>query len=222
MPSSIGSGPRNLVWLDFEFTTIELPHAAIMQAALIVTDAELRPIPPPADLVPGNPHGLCFDLALTPEQAATASDWVRENQAEQLRRCVDGPGTWPLRTVERLFAAYVTAACTLDAGEAPPRTGNAADDKPVLAGNSVHNDYFLVQAHLPALAALLSYRLVDVSTLKELVRRWAPELLFDKTTMVQANLPDGLRGDGEKHDALHDVECSIAELAYYRRVLLKR
>ena len=77
-----------------------------------------------------------------------------------------------------------------------------------LAGNTVHQDRRFMARYLPAFDAYLHYRIVDVSTLKELARRWRPDVLA------------GVTKEG-KHEALADVYESIEELKYYRRTFLR-
>ena len=77
-----------------------------------------------------------------------------------------------------------------------------------LAGNTVHQDRRFMARYMPALEAYLHYRIVDVSTLKELARRWRPDVL------------QGLTKEG-RHEALADVYESIEELRYYRRHFLR-
>jgi oligoribonuclease len=77
-----------------------------------------------------------------------------------------------------------------------------------LAGNTVHQDRRFMARYMPAFDAYLHYRIVDVSTLKELARRWRPDVLA------------GVTKEG-KHEALADVYESIEELRYYRRTFLR-
>jgi oligoribonuclease len=94
-------------------------------------------------------------------------------------------------------------------------------DRPVLAGNSVHNDWFLMRKFLPGFASRLHYRLLDVSTLKI---QWMDAFggePFDKESIDQLNqyFPGGGIDATNAHDALFDIKASIAELAYYRSSL---
>jgi len=206
----------NLIWCDAEFTSLDIKHNAIMQIAMVITTPELDPILPP-----GRQDFPNMLVAITQEQADHASDWVRENQAALLARCREA-GAIPLAEVETELRKYVLDCCEVPTQGArnPEEANNLRRKNPVLAGNSVYNDYQVIERHLPALADLLSYRLVDASCIKELVRRWQPSLEFDKTTMAADYLPPSAPSlEGEKHDALYDVWCSIAELRYYRKVM---
>lgn len=197
---------EHLIWIDLEFTNLDPTHGFIMQAAMIVTSKDLVPIPPPG--VAPEVGGLLYDVLLSPEQVATASDWVRQNQAEQLARS-QGPDAVALETVQDLFVAYLLHCC-----EVP-------DDircRPLLSGNSVHGDQAYIERHMPRLNELLSFRLLDVTTIKELARRWCPELEFNKNDgTIRQWYPSPIELAGQAHDALYDIKGSIAELNFYRR-----
>jgi oligoribonuclease len=209
--------PLNLVWCDLEFTHLDLDRARVMQAAMLVTTPELEVIAPPG-LRPSAEaplEGLEFLVAVRPEEAELASDWVQAQQGELLARC-QGEDALPPAEVERRLIDYVVAAC--GTAGVPP---GSVREQPLLAGNSVHKDQAVLERCMPALFARLHYRLVDVSGLKELRRRWYPQVPeFDKDAMARHWLPD-LSLAGTEHDALYDVKCSLAELRYYRSTLFR-
>lgn len=208
MPSK---NPLNLVWCDLEFTTIDLARARLLQVAMLVTTPELEPLP-----TPDGQMGLGFDLRVTAADAAAASSWVKENQGELLARCQEAATPTPAE-VEPALQAYLADACGLG-GQPPFR------ERALLAGNSVHVDLRLLTEAMPRLGTMLSFRVVDVTTLKELAVRWRPDVRLDKSseTALRAELaPLGLTLDGKPHDAMYDIKTSIAELAYYRRVLIQ-
>jgi oligoribonuclease len=209
--------PLNLFWCDMEFTDLDPARARILEVAVLVTTPELEPLPLPG----GSREGWSACVRITPQEAETASAWVRQNQAELLARCLGDPAALPLAEVEEHLIECLAATCGVPA---------AANDEgeterhrlPLLAGNSVHKDHSFLERWMPDLARRLSYRLIDVSCLKELRRRWHPLVpAFDKDAMAQAWLPD-LRLEGAEHDALYDVKCSLAELRYYREHLFRR
>lgn len=199
---------QNLIWIDLEFTNLDPASAYIMQAAMIITTPDLVPIPPPG--IPEEVGGLLYDVHLDATQAATASDWVKANQAEQLRRS-QGDEALPNDKVEEVFLAYLLSACEVPANKR---------DRPLLCGNSVHGDYRFICRHMPKLEDLLSFRLLDVTTVKEIARRWCPDLEYRKTDETIMQWYPGKAGlAGEAHDALYDIKGSIAELNFYRHTL---
>lgn len=196
----------NLVWIDLEFTNLDPSKAFIMQAAMIVTTPDLVPIPPPG--IAAEVGGLLYDVHLDAAQAGTASDWVKENQREQLARS-QGPEAFPLAQVQQLFVGYLLATCEVPSGKR---------DRPLLCGNSVHGDHAFISHHMPELEGLLSFRLLDVTTIKEIVRRWCPQHEFKKTDeAIRQWFPGKIELRGEAHDALYDIKASIAELNFYRQ-----
>ncbi|MCA8925181.1 MAG: hypothetical protein KDD82_25450 [Planctomycetes bacterium] len=199
---------QNLVWVDLEFTNLDPSVGFIMQAAMIVTTKDLVPIPPPGfDPTVG---GLLYDVSLTPGQASTASAWVRENQADQLARS-QGEEALPIHQVEDLFIGYLLATCEIP------------DDKrqrPLLAGNSVHGDFGFIRRHMTRLEDLLSFRLLDVTSLKEIARRWLPKSEYVKNpATIKRWYPGEVELKGEVHDALFDIKASLAEANFYRHHL---
>lgn len=199
---------QNLIWIDLEFTNLDPVTAYIMQAAMIITTPDLVPITPPG--IAEGVGGLLYDVHLTVEQAGTASDWVRQNQTEQLRRS-QGEEALPVDKVQELFVAYLLTACEVPSNKR---------DRPLLCGNSVHGDQGFITRHMPQLENLLSFRLLDVTTLKEIARRWCPDLEYRKTDeTIKEWYPGKIELAGEAHDALYDIKGSIAELNYYRHTI---
>lgn len=80
--------------------------------------------------------------------------------------------------------------------------------RPVLCGNTIHSDRKFIDRYMPALAGYLHYRMIDVSSLKVLAGLWSPDALYEKPR-------------GAQHDALFDIQQSIAELAHYRRTMFR-
>lgn len=196
---------NRLIWIDLEFTTLDPRAGFIMQAAMIVTTPDLEPLPPPG--VAPEVGGLLYDVQLTAEQAATASDWVREHQKEQLVRS-QGEYAVAVDKVEQLFIGYLLHFC-----EVPQQIR----DRPLLAGNSVHGDHAYLEQHMPRLTELMSFRHLDVTTIKELARRWCPDREFNKNAeTIRRWYPSPIEVEGGAHDALYDIKGSIAELNFYR------
>ena len=199
------SGPH-LVWFDTEYTSLELEQAQLVQVAMVVTDFSGRRIAPPAqDLV--TPVRLPTD--------APVSDFLaKECPALVIAARSDEAPTVDL--VDALLAAR------LDELLGPPAA--KSKDHPILAGNTIHADWWLAEKFLPRFVTRLHYRHLDVSALKILWlgAKAGPE--FDKSdiALMRANLPDwNLPATEQRHDALYDVMCSIAELNYYRKNFLR-
>lgn len=198
-------GPR-FVWFDTEYTSLELEQAQLVQVAMVVTDFEGRRIAPPAqDLV--TPVRL-------PVEAPVSEFLAKECPA--LVAAARNPETPTVDAVDALLAAR------LDDLLGPPAA--KVKDRPILAGNTIHADWWFAEKFLPRFLARLHYRQLDVSALKIL---WlgaqaGPE--FDKAdlALMRANLPGWELPEGaQRHDALYDVMCSIAELNYYRKNFLR-
>ncbi|NIJ11061.1 oligoribonuclease [Saccharomonospora amisosensis] len=171
-----------LVWIDCEMTGLDLAKDALIEIAVLVTDADLRVLGEGLDLV----------IHAGDEALANMPDIVREIHArsgltEEVRR-----STITLDEAERRALEYVREYVP-DPQTAP------------LAGNSVATDRGFLARDMPTLDAHLHYRMVDVSSIKELVRRWYPRIYYAK--------PD----KGLAHRALADIRESIGELEYYRR-----
>ena len=170
-----------LVWVDLEMTGLNPQTDVIVEIAVIVTDGRLHTAIEGPELVIETPS----------EALEQMSPIVRSMHTESglLDRIASGGVN--LDEAERQVMSFVAAHV-------------AADDTPVLAGNSVHTDRAFIQRYLPRLDERLHYRHIDVSTIKELARRWAPHLL------------DEAPPKGGSHRALADIRESIAELAFYR------
>ncbi len=171
-----------LVWIDCEMTGLDLGKDALIEIAALVTDAELRVF------------GEGVDIVIHADEAALASmpDVVREMHAksgltEEVRR-----STVTLAEAELEVLSYVRQHVP-DPRSAP------------LAGNSVGTDRGFIARDMPELDAHLHYRVVDVSSIKELCRRWYPRVYYAQPAK------------GLAHRALADITESIRELAYYRR-----
>lgn len=171
-----------LVWIDCEMTGLDLAKDALIEIAVLVTDAELNVLGEGVDLV----------IHADDEALANMPDVVRDMHArsgltEEVRR-----STMTLEEAERQALAYIREHVP-DPQTAP------------LAGNSIATDRGFIARDMPALDSHLHYRMVDVSSVKELVRRWYPRVYYAKPEK------------GLAHRALADIKESIGELRYYRR-----
>jgi oligoribonuclease len=170
-----------LVWIDCEMTGLDLRSDALIEIAALVTDSQLNILGDGVDVV----------IHASDEQLAGMPDVVREMHAksgltEEVRRAEVS-----LPEAEKLVLDYVR--------EHVPEPGTAP-----LAGNSIATDRGFIARDMPTLDSHLHYRMVDVSSVKELCRRWYPRIYFAQP------------GKGLAHRALADIKESIRELAYYR------
>ena len=172
-----------LVWIDCEMTGLDLENDVLVEVAVVVTDADLTVVDPGIDIV------------IKPPQAALdqMNDFVR-NMHESSGLLEDLPYGLPLEEAQDKILEYIKRFV--------PVSG-----KGLLAGNSVHTDKEFLAIGMPKVIDWLHYRIVDVSSLKELAKRWYPR--------VYENSPDKHGG----HRALADILESIQELEYFRRAL---
>jgi oligoribonuclease len=173
-----------LVWIDCEMTGLDLGRDALIEIAALVTDGELRVLGEGVDLV------IHADEDLLSGMPDVVRDMhARSGLTEEVRR-----SAVTLREAEERVLAYVREH-VLDPRTAP------------LAGNSIATDRGFLARDMPELDAHLHYRMVDVSSIKELCRRWFPRVFYAKPEK------------GMAHRALADIRESIRELDYYRRTL---
>jgi oligoribonuclease len=172
-----------LVWIDCEMTGLDYVSDALIEIACVVTDFDL------------NPLGEGIDLVIKPpaEAVEQMDDFVRSmHEKSGLNTQLDSGIT--LHEAEEQVLAYVREHCT--EGSRPP-----------LAGNTVATDRAFISRDMPDLDAFLHYRIVDVSSIKELSRRWYPRAYF------------GAPAKRGNHRALADILESIEELRYYRAAI---
>lgn len=199
------SGPP-LVWFDTEYTSLELEQAQLVQVAMVVTDFSGRRIAPAA-----------LDLVTSVRLPAGAP--VSEFLAKECPALVTAARSDEAPTVDLVDALL---AARLDEVLGPPAA--KMKDRPILAGNTIHADWWLAEKFLPRFLTRLHYRNLDVSALKIL---WlgaqaGPEFNKADIALMRAYLPGWDLPETEKrHDALYDVMCSIAELNYYRKNFLR-
>ena len=173
-----------LVWIDCEMTGLDLGKDKLIEVAALVTDPEL------------NVLGDGIDLVIHADDAALDGmpDVVRDMHAksgltEEVRR-----STVTMAEAEEAVLAYIKQFVP------NPRTAP-------LCGNSIATDRGFLARDMPALDDFLHYRMIDVSSIKELARRWYPRVYF------------GQPKKGLAHRALADIRESIKELEYYRRTV---
>ncbi len=175
---------EHLIWIDLEMTGLDCFHDSILEIAVVVTDKDLN-------LVAEGP-----ELAIHHQVARLEAmdDWNRTQHRKSglWQRVLDS--TVSMQEAERRTLEFL--AGVVPAGRSP------------MCGNSICQDRRFLARCMPALERHFHYRNLDVSTVKELARRWSPELL---------------KGFGKEsaHTALSDIRDSIAELRYYRHFMGK-
>lgn len=195
------------VWFDTEYSDLNLEQARLLQVAAILTDADLQRLHPPE-------QDLKLYVRLPAE--AKVSPWVEDNLKDVLRICRSELALEPA-DVEKKLIGLIDRWVTLPGGEDKRR--------PILAGNSVHADWWLARRYLPGFLARLHYRQLDVTALKLQWQDWHGGPAFDKDSpdLMRTYFPGVLAGmDSGRHDAHYDVQASIAELNFYRHALLAK
>jgi oligoribonuclease len=176
----MASAPDLLVWIDCEMTGLDLTIDELVEVAVVITDYDLVAVDPG------------FEIVISPSAEALGNmgDFVREMHVSSglLDDLDDGV---PLADAEDAVLAYI-ARFVPAAGSAP------------LAGNTIGTDRAFLGKYMPKVDSHLHYRSVDVSSIKELAKRWYPRVFF--------NAPSKHGG----HRALADIRESIRELEYYR------
>ena len=177
----MATGNDRLVWIDCEMTGLDLEVDELVEVAVVVTDFDLVPVHPG------------FDIVIKPDQSAldNMNEFVT-NMHTTSGLIEEIPNGVSLADAEYQVLEYILAHVPAE-GTAP------------LAGNTIGTDRSFLAKYMPRVDGHLHYRSVDVSSIKELCRRWFPRVYF--------NAPEKHGG----HRALADILESIRELEYYRR-----
>ncbi len=200
----IGYESTAYLWFDTEYSGLDLDQAALLQVALVITDAQCRRLAPAAEDV---------NLYVRLPRGRKVSPWIEENMPDLLKTC-RSPAARSVDEVDQQLADYVNRTVTVPGGEDKRR--------PILAGNSIHSDWFLARKFLPKFSALLHYRHLDVTALKLQWQDWfkGEEFGKDQPGRLREFFPEAvLSGADQRHDAYYDAQASIAELNYYRQRL---
>jgi oligoribonuclease len=171
-----------LVWIDCEMTGLDLKSDRLIEIAVLVTDADLNILGEGLDVVIHTDDEALDNMIPVVTEMHTRSGLIDEVRAS----------TIDLATAEEMVLDYVRSHVK-QAKTAP------------LAGNSIATDRGFIARDMPKLDDYLHYRMIDVSSIKELCRRWYPRIYF------------GQPEKGLAHRALADIHESIRELQYYRR-----
>jgi len=172
-----------MVWVDCEMTGLDLQHDALVELAVLVTDAELNVLGDGVDVVIRPPDEALAQMGDFVRQMHTTSGLIDELAAGMT-----------LAEAEAKAMAYIQQFVP-EARKAP------------MAGNSIATDRTFIARDLHQLDEHVHYRMIDVSSIKELARRWYPRAYFQA--------PEKSGG----HRALADIKESIAELRYYRKAV---
>lgn len=178
----IAAKDNRIVWVDLEMTGLDPSRHVIVEVAALVTDAELNIIDEGVDLV----------VHATDAELAEMDDFVTQMHSDNGLLDDIKASTVSIKEAEDAVLGLVEKHC--DPAHPAP-----------LAGNSIATDRTFIRAQMPRLDAALHYRMIDVSTVKELSRRWFPKAYFNQPQK------------GMAHRALADIVESIRELDYYRR-----
>ncbi|MBZ9567924.1 MULTISPECIES: oligoribonuclease [Modicisalibacter] len=179
------AAPRNdcLVWIDLEMTGLDPDRERIIEIATLITDNELNPIA----------EGPVIAVRQSDALLAGMDDWNTKTHGDS-------------GLIDRVKAS------TVDTAEAERQTlaflkQHVEASSSPMCGNSIHQDRRFLEREMPELLAFFHYRNLDVSTLKELAKRWNPAALkgFEKRA---------------SHQAMDDIRESVAELRHYRRTFL--
>jgi len=170
---------QRLIWIDLEMTGLRPERDSILEIATIVTDADLNELA----------EGPVYAIRHSEDALKAMDDWNREHHGAS--------GLWDrvLASTSDLREAELGTLQFLEQWTSPGRSP--------LCGNSICQDRRFMYRLMPELETWFHYRNLDVSTMKELAARWAPDLLAGLTKQ-------------NRHEALSDIRESIEELRYYR------
>ncbi len=173
----------NLIWIDLEMTGLDTDRDEILEIATLITDKQLNVLA----------EGPAFAIAHPQARLEAMDEWNRTQHAKS--------GLWQ-RVVDSRTTLAEAEALTVEflARHVPP-------GKSPMCGNSICQDRRFLARLMPRLERYFHYRNLDVSTLKELCKRWKPEVA------------KGLKKQG-KHEAMADIYESIEELKYYRKAVM--
>ncbi|VDO33946.1 unnamed protein product [Haemonchus placei] len=180
------AGEQRLVWIDCEMTGLNHEKQTLVEIATIVTDGDLNVVAEGPDIVINQPEAVLRNM----------EDWPRETFSKNGLLQKIRESTVSLREAEDMVLEFLKR--------------NTVKGRCPLAGNSVHMDRRFISKYMPRLDKHLHYRIVDVSTVKELASRWFPE------EYAKAPIKKGT------HRALDDIRESIEELRFYRSAIFRQ
>ena len=170
---------QTLIWIDLEMTGLSPEQDRIIEVATLVTDADLNILA----------EGPALAVNQSEQQLALMDDWNQKTHGDS-------------GLIERVRASRISEAEAEQQTLAFLAKYSEPGSSPI-CGNSVHQDRRFLVRYMPKLEAFFHYRNLDVSTVKELARRWKPSVLEGVTKQ-------------SRHEALADIRDSVDELRYYR------
>ena len=173
-----------IIWIDCEMTGLSVEADALVEIGVLVTDSELTILGEGVDVV----------IKASDAQLAQMGDFVRTMHQES-GLLAEIPHGKSLEEAEEEVIAYLSAHC--QPGQSP------------LAGNTIGMDRNFISRDMPRLSAFVHYRTIDVSSIKELAKRWYPKAYHSAPAKTG------------NHRALADIRDSIAELAHYRATIFQ-
>ncbi|GAA1411015.1 oligoribonuclease [Glutamicibacter uratoxydans] len=180
----MASNSEKIVWIDCEMTGLDLVNDALIEVAVLITDSELNVVD----------EGIQVVIKPEPQAVAQMDDFVRNmHQVSGLLQELDGGIT--IDEAQRIVVDYI-------------KKHVPEAKKALLGGNSVGTDKNFLMRDMPEVIEHLHYRIIDVSTLKELSRRWYPKAHYAAPAKTG------------NHRALGDIQDSIDELRYYRAAIM--
>lgn len=174
----------NLLWIDMEMTGLDPEKEGIIEIACIVTDKELHILEEGPDIVVSQPVRLLKSM----------DEWNRKHHEKSGLTAAVRQSKITVKKAEKWVLEFAKKFCV------PKKT--------ILCGNAIHHDRRFIIKHMPKLNEFLHYRLIDVSSVKEIVNRWYPK---------HKELPR----KNKAHRALADIRESIEELKFYRKHYFK-
>lgn len=174
-----------IVWMDLEMTGLDPEKERIIEIAVLITDGNLNVIAEGPNLVVHQ-----SDALLAAMDAWNTEHHAKSGLTEQVRASLVSEAQ-----AEEQVLAFIASHCEV-------RTAP-------LAGNTIHQDKRFLQKYMPRLDAYLHYRIIDVSSVKELVRRWMPKVHYKQPAK------------NEGHRAMDDIKESLRELQYYREAAFR-
>lgn len=172
---------KNLVWIDLEMTGLNPVEDVILEIATIVTNPQLEQIAPELSFVIHQPVERLERMNEWCKKQHGASGLIKEVQESKVS----------LQQAQEETLKYLNEYCFFNTG--------------ILCGNSIWNDRIFLRAYMPDIDSFLNYRMIDVTSVKEVISRWYPE----------STLKDFKKKD--LHRALPDIQESIEELKHYRK-----